>query len=118
MGSCDFYETGIGKDVDEAFDKAVKNAQYESGHGGYTGTIAEKNEYIIINYKPPHTLPRKEFEYAEKLISEDDKRINNKWGPAGAIRLAGKSLENYKLKFNSNIKKDEEVWLFFGWASC
>ena len=29
--------------IDDAFDSAVKSAQYDHGHAGYTGTIAEKS---------------------------------------------------------------------------
>jgi hypothetical protein len=48
MGACDFTAYATGKTVGEAFDKARRDAQYEYGHGGYTGSIAEKDGYIEI----------------------------------------------------------------------
>jgi hypothetical protein len=42
MGACDFESVGFGKTANDAFRQAVSEAQYEYGHGGYTGTIAEK----------------------------------------------------------------------------
>jgi len=32
-----------------AFDGAVEDAKYEHGHGGYTGTIAEKQSFVMID---------------------------------------------------------------------
>lgn len=95
MGACDFSTIAKGKTAKEAFRTAVEDAQYESGHGGYTGTIAEKHEFRMIDL-PPGKDP---FEYASELIQNDDRRIRDKWGPAGCIRL------------------DEGEYLFFGWAS-
>ncbi|MFD5451248.1 hypothetical protein [Streptomyces sp. NPDC127100] len=83
MGAYDFstYQEGTG--VENAFRAAVEDAQYEHGHGGYTGTIAEKDEFTVITQTP---MPLNEAEeYAAKLISADDPRISDKWGPAGAI---------------------------------
>jgi len=41
-----------GKTAQEAFDAAVAQARHEYGHGGYTGTIAEKSitEYWLKYY--------------------------------------------------------------------
>ena len=69
-------------------------ARYEHGHGGYTGTIAEKDDFIMINC-PTDKDP---YDFATELINTDDSRIDDKWGSAGCIAL-------------------EESYLFFGWAS-
>jgi hypothetical protein len=53
MGACDFITYGFGKDADEAFSRCVQDAQWESGHGGYTGTIAEKGSFRM--FSPPRT---------------------------------------------------------------
>jgi len=42
MGACEFSEIAFGKTAQEAFDTVVRQAEWEHGHGGYTGTIAEK----------------------------------------------------------------------------
>jgi hypothetical protein len=42
MGAANFETVSSGKTAKEAFSRAVERAQYEYGHGGYSGTIAEK----------------------------------------------------------------------------
>lgn len=49
MGACDFETRSRGKTARDAFRVAVEDAQYESGHGGYTGTIAEKSGFVMID---------------------------------------------------------------------
>ena len=93
MGAATFTTRARGKTADRAFHAAVKQAQYDHGHSGYTGTIAEKHSFIEMKV-PDGIDPTK---YADDMI--DDPRIEDKWGPAGCVRL----------------RKDE--WLFFGWAS-
>jgi hypothetical protein len=87
MGGTTFTTDTIpGTDVERAFNDTRAEAQHEYGHGGYTGTIAEKNDYVIIRREP---LPPAEAEtLAERLLREDDERISDKWGPAGAIPIA------------------------------
>lgn len=52
MGACDFETRGFGKTAQDAFNEAVDRARYEHGHGGYTGTIAEKSEFVELRKKP------------------------------------------------------------------
>ena len=52
MGATTFSTTQRGTTAAEAFREAVRRAQYESGHGGYTGTIAEKDDFKVF------TLPQ------------------------------------------------------------
>jgi hypothetical protein len=95
MGANTFKTVSTGNTAKEAFFKATEEAAYDSGHGGYTGTIAEKSGFTEI------PLPEGEdpFRFAHRLIHDGDRRIDDKWGPAGCVKLAtGK-------------------WLFFGWAS-
>lgn len=96
MGACDFTDYATGKTADEAFSACVKDAQYEFGHGGYSGTIAEKGSFIRIA-----TVATKDdgYKLAYKLIADDDPRISDKWGPAGCIAVV------------------EGGYIFFGWAS-
>ncbi len=81
MGATDFTTTAKGKTVNEAFSNAVDDARHEHGHGGYTGTIAEKSEFVMISV-PEGTNPRK---HAADLIENMDPSIEDKWGPAGCI---------------------------------
>lgn len=95
MGAQTFTHTAKGTSAEEAFHRAVEEARCENGHGGYTGTIAEKDSFVTI----PLPEGRKPKEYARELIDEDDERIDDKWGPAGCIKVA------------------DDEYLFFGWAS-
>jgi hypothetical protein len=95
MGACNFEEVARGDSAREAFRTAVKEAEYEYGHRGYTGTIAEKDSFTRIPL-PEGVDP---YDYAQLLIDNDDERISDKWGPAGCIDLGN------------------DEYLFFGWAS-
>ena len=108
MGADTFFVRVPGAfSLNQAFDKAVGNARYEHGHGGYTGTIAEKINVVEIT-PPPGVEARA---YARALVEgeraddmpkykfgADSAAIDNKWGPAGAIKIP-------------------DGWIFFGWAS-
>jgi len=48
MGAYEFLTYGFGKTAQAAFSQCVKDAQYEHGHGGYTGTIAEKHSFVMV----------------------------------------------------------------------
>lgn len=93
------FETGAkGKSANEAFRAAVKQAQYDYGHAGYTGTIAEKQGFVEIPI-PVTDPPTDPLAYARTLIDNGDPRIDDKWGPAGCITIG------------------PGEYLFFGWAS-
>lgn len=101
MGSADFRSTSAGKSAKEAFNRAVERAQYDHGHGGYTGTIAEKTEFVMIAC-PEGVSPE---DHVANLIEDNDERIDDKWGPAGCMVV------------RPPTKNAEGVYLFFGWAS-
>ncbi|MFD5610480.1 hypothetical protein [Kitasatospora sp. NPDC127060] len=83
MGALDFTAYQDGTDVSQAFRDAVENAQYEYGHRGDTGTIAEKDEYQIIS---DTALSMDDAEaLAERIMRADEHPVQDKWGPAGAI---------------------------------
>jgi hypothetical protein len=82
----------------QAFDLAVKQAQYDYGHRGYTGTIAEKDSFGLLVGTP---VTRDEADaIVRAAIDGGDPRISDKWGPAGALRL------------------EDGSYRFFGWASA
>ena len=99
MGATTFFTREHGRTAREAFERATGAAQYWHGHGGYSGTIAEKENFTEI------TIPKGKdpLEFAYNLIDNDDPRISDKWGPAGCIDL-GKD-------------GNGRMFLFFGWAS-
>ena len=114
MGACDFENVVIGKykDAGEAFRHVVKEARYYNGHGGYTGTIAEKDSFIMIEL-PPRKDP---YKYVNELMGSDHK-VNDKWGPAGCIEIKGKRLKELRERNNLKGKRGIKAFLFFGWAS-
>lgn len=85
MGAITFEQYADGADPDAAFDAAREAAQFEHGHGPYSGSLAEKNGYIIIT-AAPMDLERAQ-RIAAELIDRADPRIDDKWGPAGAIAV-------------------------------
>jgi hypothetical protein len=86
MGACDFAVRAKGKTAQAAFSQAVQDAQYESGHGGYTGTIAEKHGFILR----PAAANLAEARTRVRAIAEsDDPDYNDKWGPAICIPITG-----------------------------
>jgi hypothetical protein len=58
--------------------EAIANAQWESGHGGYTGTLAEANGVNIVKDKV-FTSINDAWEYLEDTAQ--------KWGPALGVRV-------------------------------
>jgi hypothetical protein len=125
MGACDFVTRSRGNTAEEAFHSAVDRARHEHGHGGYTGTIAEKHSFTVLNVaaEKARLLGRLRGRLAEPgaapwlaesvrlieagdvgamadaMLSLGDPRVERKWGPAGCF-AAG-----------------PEEWLFFGVAS-
>ncbi|MER5352548.1 hypothetical protein ABT093_19725 [Kitasatospora sp. NPDC002551] len=75
------YQDGI--DVAQAFRDAVENAQYEYGHRGYTGTIAEKDSWQTVTSTPLSV--RDAVALADRIMSDYEHPLQDKWGPAGAI---------------------------------
>lgn len=98
MGAEVFFTKENNKDVEEAFRSAVKKAQWDYGHAGYTGTIAEKGTYLVVE-DTPHAV-EEAWKKAYAIIDSDDPRIT-KWGAAGAIRVVDKGFDG---------------WAFFGWS--
>ena len=58
MGACNFTTYEFGKDSKDAFKTAREEALYMHGHGGYTGTLAEKDYHAMSN-KPKTIHPYK-----------------------------------------------------------
>jgi hypothetical protein len=97
MGATTFITKAKGKTAEKAFKKTVKEHTLDYGRNGYTGTIAEKSEFVMIDEYVPNDMISAE-EFATKLMYDCDPRVDDKWGPAGCIPLGDKE------------------FLFFGWA--
>jgi hypothetical protein len=97
MGATTFVTVGHGKTAAEAFKAAREDAQYSYGHDGYTGTIAEKSNFQEVSVASSILEDCNALD--AKIEDLTDTVFNDKWGPAGCIKL----------------KTGEYV--FFGWAS-
>jgi hypothetical protein len=97
-GGNEFWVYIKDSNVKQAFRQAVDDARHESGHGGYTGTIAEKSEFKIRQHSPMTQ------EQADKFTGTDIEK-NDKWGPAFAIPIS------------ASENGPTVGWLFYGIAS-
>ena len=95
MGAVDFFHRAAGKTAKDAFAEATRQARYEQGQGGYSGTIAEKRSFVMIAVPAGKTAT----DYADELIQNGDRRVDDKYGPAGCVKIT------------------DGEYLFFGWAS-
>jgi hypothetical protein len=93
MGAEEFYTEAGGHSAKAAFAAAQEDARYEYGHGGYTGSIAEKSSFRLVEPNMAETPA----ECIERHIRAET--FDDKWGPAGCVKLA------------------DHRWAFWGWAS-
>jgi hypothetical protein len=108
MGAEQFCEFIPGSDATVAFMEAVEQARYDYGHAGYTGTIGEKDAFVI--YTPPtgknindviDAFERSYFhrpDWADAAFDAAAAQYNDKWEAAVAI-------------------KHNDGWYFLGYAS-
>jgi hypothetical protein len=97
MGAQTFGCRAKGVDASEAFANAREEAQWEHGHGGYSGTIAEKSKFKLVTLS--EDVIRDPALFNAKLDDLIDDQFSDKWGPAGCVKVA------------------EGEYYFFGWAS-
>lgn len=112
MGAADFSQLVYGKysDVNEAFREARKAALWEHGHGGYTGSIAEKHSVKLIT--PPVEYGTTEFNNWVRSQYDGNGLAADKWGPACAVELTGKALKELKARVAPKARKFKAYYLF------
>ena len=111
MGASEYKRVGKGKTAKAAFDRLVEKAQWEHGHGGYSGTIAEKHS--MVEFQRPKGMRRAtviqavenlgrigydddgnpktakvQAKYPKLPIAKMLEVYDDKWGPSLAIELA------------------------------
>ena len=107
MGAEQFVEYGSGVDIQDAFYKVVEQALWEFGHGGYSGTIAEKGECRELKMSVPQPMIdsrdgdiiQASEDFAYYCLDEEDKWWDDKWGPCAGFHVK------------------DDLYCFFGWAS-
>jgi hypothetical protein len=118
MGGSSFFVSGMGKDVNEAFRNEVDDAQYEKGHGGYTGTIGEKHGFVL--FTPPAgmtavafcravatgEIPADATPLTVRTIREAEDVYSDKWGPCVAVEFTASEYEAAKAKARERAERD------------
>lgn len=112
MGAETFKGMGTGSTADEVFKSLVDCARHDYGHSGYTGTIAEKDGYVLVEL--PENVTASEAmaflgmydksrdgipDHLLSAVKHWKEIYNDKWGPALAFNLGGNE------------------FVFMGWAS-
>jgi len=118
MGACEFYDIVSGPNARKAFE-AARSAHPPSE--GYSGTIAEKNSFVVVPLPPRITLEQfvQWIEDPESASKGRDLRAAravyyNKWGPA--LCLQAGPAEATRLKKERPWLRGR-VYLFCGLAS-
>lgn len=96
----------------DAFRDARSRAQNDHGHAGYTGTLAEKNSFVLLARV---SSQKNALLICEEILHRNETGVttyreeasaitDDKWGPAAALRYP--------------IDAKTDGVLFFGFASC
>ena len=122
MGASQYMNVGKGKTAKVAFDKVAENARWSHGHGGYSGTIAEKGS--MVEFPRPKGMRAKTVVDAVHAISQiwfdDDGNPNTDAVQAKYPKLPIASMfEVYDDKWGPSlaIELSKGEYLFAGWAS-
>jgi transcriptional antiterminator Rof (Rho-off) len=83
MGASGVISTIKGTNPRDAYTAAVQEARYESGSGGYTGSIAESAGFVIADTTPKLIWEAQQI--ADHMLST---RKVQKWGPTALIPVA------------------------------
>lgn len=113
MGACDFstLEVGRFKRPGDAFYAAIKEAEYDSGHDPYNGTISTCDDFDIRSDNPRYgTAAFNKWE--EKVLSDLCKR------ECVCVEITGAVLKRLKERRGYKGKKGIRAFYFFGMASC
>ena len=121
MGGSEFMNVGKGKTAQIAFDNLVKQAQWDHGHAGYTGTIAEKRS--MVEFPRPKGMRRvtviKAVRDLGRIGKDDDGNPKTDAVQAKYPRLPiAKMFEVYDSKAAPAlaIELAKGQYLFAGWA--
>ncbi len=126
MGAQDFETISAGRNATEAFHSAVEQARYMNGHGGYSGTIAEKHTYDVVDV--PKRISSAKLaamiageqkpttDACKAIVDRFARTYNDKYAPALCLALAGKELSEAKAAMGLKGTR-KRVFRFIGIAS-
>lgn len=133
MGACDFEVfvprssdpgTPGARTADEAFALARKEAFYEHGHGGRTGTIAEKQDYVLRSFSPMIELAANDFIRGRyrpgprgewQLVSLGDSRLSDRWEPAFCVPIAREEIlktQERRYTLSQVVRQATRLWQY------
>ena len=122
MGASEYMNVGKGKTAKVAFDKVAENARWNHGHGGYSGTIAEK--YSMVEFQRPKGMRRATVIQAVRDLGrigfDDDGNPKTAKVQAKYPKLPiAKMFEVYDDKWGASLGIELKTgeYLFAGWAS-
>lgn len=126
MGAEVFEVTWIADSPEDAFSDAVRHHQWEYGHGGYTGTIAEKSSFVLRSLPGPGEINPDRL--VDALVGWDELDRMGKEAEIDHLGLHPPSA--YVEEFDSLFEIFDDKWgpalafdlgnnryLFCGWAS-
>lgn len=111
----------------EAFDALTSEARYMSGHGGYTGTIGEKHDFLLVRLPADFGTSDEVMGFLEDHGERWDQETKS-WvtvDPAGnRLRavLGQREFDRWRETYNDKwgpalCIQTEHAWLFCGYAS-
>ena len=109
MGAEQFYNKVRGTNASKSFNDEHETSCYENGHGGYSGTLAEKGGYTMSN--KPKEIDADVWHRMIEDFDEDDKEQNN-------YRELKKDFNVYDDKWGDALCiPTDDGFIFCGWAS-
>lgn len=112
MGACNFTAAAAGKDAADAFRAAIERAQYDHGHEGYSGTVAEKHSFKVASV-PGVGDGFKLADWIEAAAYISNVRAQAASGFASKEDKA--HAKEAERAFNKTIPKKHQAWAL-GWA--
>lgn len=116
MGAADFRAYAFGKTPGEAFSAAVDQAKHEHGHGGYTGTIAEKWDFVHVALPKGVTLPtfvkllHEVDSYTHVEYWREDLQTHARMGKGKLKRWGGRTLKQAQARYEREKRKADRFW--------
>lgn len=135
MGAIAFVTEMAGATVQAAFGDAVRLAQYNHGHGGYSGTIAEKAAFKLFSVPvgaEPEAVRQAARGATRYDLSEIDRGIVSVGASRAEVKTWNEDIRSQHPGFDiismargtddkwgpaGAMEIQEGEWVFFGWAS-
>jgi len=111
MGACNFSITTYGKNVNDAYERAVKDSIKYCGDDPYNGTISTTSGVRLKKDHPKYGT-KAYYEWEEKRLDDLNKR-----GVCEAVELTGVTAKRMKESFGVKGKKGIKIFYMFGWAA-